>query len=79
MVRAVTKWNRERDRRLARLTSYIDFTAEYNQYCRVGGQVSDCKLGFFQDASVAGGLQDPKSTPGGMLCIFGDRTSAPTS
>ena len=35
-ARSVTKWTRARDRRLARLISYIHHTSDYLQYCHVG-------------------------------------------
>ena len=36
------------------------------------------RLGLFQDSDFAGTLEDSKSTSGGVLCIFGSRTFAPT-
>ena len=36
--------------------------------------MQDCKLGLFQAASLAGGVQDSQSTSGGVLCVFGSRT-----
>ena len=35
LVRAVTKWTKSCDKRLARLISYIHHTCEYRQYCHV--------------------------------------------
>ena len=40
----------------------------------MGNQIEDCKLGLFQDASFAVDLRDSKSTPGGLLCVFGSHT-----
>ena len=36
LARAITKWTRACDKRLARLISYIYLTSEYMQYCYVG-------------------------------------------
>ena len=36
LARAITKWTRACDKRLARLISYIHHTSEYKQYCNVG-------------------------------------------
>ena len=36
LARAVTKWTKACDKRLARLISYIHHTCEYRQYCYVG-------------------------------------------
>ena len=47
VARPVTKWNRARDLRLARLISYIHHTTNYRQYCHVGNQAIDCTLGIF--------------------------------
>ena len=33
LARAVTKWTKACDKRLARLISYIHHTSEYRQYC----------------------------------------------
>ena len=35
-ARAITKWTRTCDKRLARLISYIHHTSEFKQFCRVG-------------------------------------------
>ena len=45
----------------------------------LGTKASDCKLGLFQEADVAGDLTDSKSTYGGMLCILDDHTCVPIS
>ena len=52
---------------------------EYQQYCHVGNTAKQCRLGLFQDSDFAGDLEDPKSTSGGTLCIFGSHTFIPTS
>ena len=79
LARAVTKWTRACDKRLARLISYIHYTSEFKQCCHVGNTAQQCRLGLFQDSDFAGDLQDSKSTSGGLLCIFGSHTFVPTS
>ena len=79
LARAVTKWTKACDKRLARLISYIHYTCEVRQYCYVCNTAQQCRLGFFQDSDFAGDLEDSKSTSGGFLCIFGSQTFVPTS
>ena len=50
LARAVTKWTRACDKRLARLISHIHHTDDYRQYCHVGNTAQHCRLGFFQDS-----------------------------
>ena len=54
-------------------------TNDFRQYCHVGNTAQHCRLGMFQDSDFAGDLEDSKSTLGGILCIFGSRTSVPVS
>ena len=79
LARAVTKWTRACDKRLARLISYIHNTSEYRQYCHVGNAAQHCGWRLFQDSDFAGDLEDSKSALGGILCIFGSRTFVPIS
>ena len=79
LARAITKWTRVCDKRLARLVSCIHHTIEFKQNCHVGNTAQQCRLGLFQDFFFAGGLEDSKSTSGGILCIFGSHTFVPTS
>ena len=79
LARAVTKWTKVCDKRLARLTSFIRQTCEYRQYCYVGNTAKTKRLGIFQDFDFAGELEDSKSTSGGHLCIFGSQTFVPIS
>ena len=58
LARAVTKWTKACDKRLARLISYIHHTNEYRQYCYVGNTAQHCRLGLFQDSGFAGDLED---------------------
>ena len=79
LARAVTKWTKACDKRLARLISYIHHTCEFRQYCHVGYTAQRCRIGLFQDSDFAGDLEDSKSRSGGLLCIFGSRTFVPTN
>ena len=75
---SVTKWNGPCGQRLAWLSSYMHFTTDYRTFCHVGDGVDNCKLGFFQDASFAGDMQDSAfTTSGGVLCKVGNRTFVP--
>ena len=79
LARAVTKWTKAFDERLARLISYIHHTCKYKQYCYVGNTAKQCRLGLLKDSDFAGDFEDSKSTSGGILCIFGSQTFVPTS
>ena len=59
--------------------SYIHHTCEYRDYCHVGNTAQQCRLGLFQDSDFAGDQEDSKSTPVGLLCIFGSHTFVPIS
>ena len=74
LARSVTKRTGACDRRSARLISYIHHTNDHRQYCHVGNMAQHRRLGLFQDSDVAGGLEDSKSTSGGILCILDSRT-----
>ena len=77
LARALTKWTKSCDKRLARLISYNHHTSEFRQYCHVGNTAQQCRLGLFQDSDIVG--EDSKSTSGGVLCIFGSHTFVPIS
>ena len=62
IARAVTKWTKACDKRLARLISYIHHTNKFRQYCHVGNTAQHCRLGLFQDSDLADDLEDSKST-----------------
>ena len=79
LARAVTKWTKACDKRLARLISYIRHTCEHRHCCYVGNTAQHCRLGLFQGSDFAGDLEDSKSTSGGLLCIFGSNTFVPIS
>ena len=79
LARAVTKWSKSCDKRLARLISYIHHISDYWQYCYVSNTAQQCRLGLFQDSDFAGDLEDSESTSGVILCIFGSHTFVPIS
>ena len=60
------KCNRAWDKLLSRLISYIHHKADYKHNSDVDNEVSDCKLGLFQDADLAGSKGDSKSTSSGV-------------
>ena len=73
LARAVTKWTKACDKRLARLISYIHHTCEFRQYCFVRNTAQHCRLRLFQNSDFARDLADSKSTSGG----FGGHTFVP--
>ena len=79
LARAITKWTRACDKRLARLISDIHCTNEYKQFCHVGNTAQRCRSGLFQDSYFAGDLEDSKSTSSGTPCVFGSHTFVPIS
>ena len=79
LARAVTKWTRACDKRLARLISYIHYTSELKQYCHAGNTAQQCRLGLFQDSDFDGDLEESKSTSGECLYILGSHTFVPIS
>ena len=79
LARAITKWTRVCDKRLARLISYIHHTCEFKQYCHVGNTAQQCSLGLFQESDLAGDLEDSKSTSDKFCVIFGSHMFVPTS
>ena len=79
LARAVTKWTKACDKRLARLISYIHHTCECRKHCCVANTAQSCRVWLFQDYDFARDLEDSKSTSGGVLCIFGSHTFVPIS
>ena len=49
LARAATICTRACDERSARLISYVHFTSEFEQYCHVGNNAEQCRLGLFQN------------------------------
>ena len=70
LVRAITKWTRPCDKRLARL---IHLSHYYRQYCHVGNTAQHCRLGLFQDSDFAADFENSKSTSGRIRCILVSR------
>ena len=64
LARAVTKWTRPFDKRLARFISYIHDTNDHRQYCHVSNAAQHCRLVPVQDSDFAGDLEDSKTTSG---------------
>ena len=60
LARSVTKWTQARDRRLAKLISYINNTDDFPQFCHVGNTAQHCRLGLLQDSDFAGDLRGLK-------------------
>ena len=54
LARAITKWTRACDKRLARVISYIHHTSEFKQHCHVGNTAQQCRLGLSQDSDFTG-------------------------
>ena len=79
LARAVTKWTKACDKRLARLISYIHHTCETRQYCHVVKHSTPMQTWMFRDSDFAGDPEDSKSTSSGVLCIFGSQTFVPRS
>ena len=79
LARAVTKWTKACDKRLARLISYMHHASEHRQYCDVRNAAQKYRLGLFQDSDFAGDVEGSKSTSGGVLCSFGNHTLVPIS
>ena len=79
LARSITKWTKACDKVLIRLISETHHTCEFQQYCHVGNNAKQCKLGLFQDSECVGDLEDSKPTSGGALCIVGSHTFVPIS
>ena len=77
LARAVTKWTKACDKRLARVISKIHHTRECRQCCYVGNTAQQCRLGLLPDSDFARDVENSKSTSGGVLCIFGSHTFVP--
>ena len=69
------------DKNLWHRLGSLDFVHSQHEwqklYCHVTNTALHCRTGLFQDADLAGNLQDSQSTSGGIVCIFGSRTFVP--
>ena len=52
LARAITKWARACDKRLARLISYIHHTCEFKHYSHVGNTAHQCRLDCFKTLTL---------------------------
>ena len=71
LSRAITKWNKACDKCLAKLSSGINCTSGYRQYCGVGNTASPCTFGAFQESDLIGDQAGSKSMSGGMFMHLG--------
>ena len=60
LCRAVTKWTKACDKRLARLISFFHHTSGVPTILLCGNPAQLCRLGLFQDSDFAGDLEDSK-------------------
>ena len=75
LARAVTKWTKACDRRLALLISLTHHTSECWQYCYVGNTAQQyADLDCFKILTLRETVKTQKSTSGGLLCIFESQT-----
>ena len=77
LAREVTKWTPTCDKRLLRLTSYLNTTPNIALHCHVGDNAGDILLIYYADASFADCLRTPRSTSGGFVCLGGANTFVP--
>ena len=77
LARAVTKWTKACDNRLAHLISQIHHTNDVQTMLTCGKLHNIADMASLQDSDFAGDLEDSKSTSGGILCSFGSRSSFP--
>ena len=70
LARAVGKWTRACDRRLASLISYIHNTSDHRQCCHVRNTAQLCRLGLFQDSDFAGDLEDSIKIDVGGISMY---------
>ena len=73
----VTKWDRDCDRRLHRLISYINSTLELRLTGYVGDNPSEVSLALYSDADFAGCKNTARSTTGVFLALVGPNTFVP--
>ena len=73
LARAVTKWTRACDKRLARLISCIHHISDFKQYCHVGNTAQQCILGLFQDSDLLETLKTQNQPQDGS-CVFSEVT-----
>ena len=69
LASSVTRWSRNDDRRLHRLSAYIAATADLTLECRVATDTADLELSLYVDADLAGDPLTSKSTSGAYLVL----------
>ena len=72
LARAVTKWTKACDKRLARLISCIHHTCEYWQYCYVGDTAQQCWLGLFSRLWFCRRRWETRSQQQEEFCAFSE-------
>ena len=79
LARAIRKWTKACDKRLARWISYIHNTCEYRQYCNVGNTAQKQRLFFFKTLILQETLKTQNLHQVGSCAFFGSRTIVPVS
>ena len=74
---AEKKGSRNDDKRLYRLTCYLNSTVNYGLKGTIGDPAEDLELSLFVDADFAGDRDDSKSTSGNFLVLTGPNTYFP--
>ena len=77
LARAVTKWTKACDKRLARLISYIHHTNEYRKIVMWETQHNNADLACFKTLILQVNMKTQNQQQ--VLCIFGSQTFVPTS
>ena len=75
----LTKWNKACRQNIGTIDTLYQPHENYRQNCLVGDTIEDCKLGLFQDASLARDLHGSKSTSGVVVCVFRLQAFVPSS
>ena len=79
LARAVTKWTKSCDQRLAPLISYIQHTIEHQQHYYVGNTAQQCRLGLFQDWFCRRPWRLKINIRRNFCAFFGSHTCVPIS
>ena len=79
LARAVTKWTKSCDKRLARLISYMHHTCEFRQYCHVGNTAQQCRMDYFKILILQETWKTQNRLRGRLLCNLGSQTFVPIS
>ena len=71
LARAITKWNKACDKRLAKLTCYIHFTGGYRPHWHVGNLHQSAGHDFPRTLTLQVTWQTQNQRQRGVLCILG--------